>query len=668
MQKSNINPSIKYIETTKINENDNNQKNIQVYEILLLDVSILICTGNFNLDIDTIIYVPIYLVHPTKFNIIKQIGIFEFEPQEIDLYKSGDDKLILENIKSPPKYPIIYSFVSKELLDKYKTQDIVITPDDDDDDNDDDDESIKKSDESIKKSDESIKKSDESVKKNDADDGDVTIKLNPELNDGSLPWFAFFFNDIKFRLHNVLGDGDCFFTSVSDAYLTMGENKSVKQLRTILAENITNDIFTAYKNRQLEIQQSIDESIKENELMKQQISLLKKQFKEASNIDTKKKITTEIKQYKEKIDINNFDISNGPELLGDFKWIMNINSLEQLREFIKKTADEIGINCYWADEVAITILESELNVKFIIIRDNDTIRNAISSSNLHNMDPLDALEEMQKNSRVILDCGERLEKNGVPLKTINSPEYYIILDHQGNHYELIKYQNKGMFTFLELPQVVKDKIIQRCVEFGTNSKYSQIPEFIKLANEYKEKNPPVKTSPVGSYDSPPDSQKSIDASIDGLFDENIQFLFYKGSANRKPGQGTGEKINIPASDIVPFNILDTDKFKDWRKKLSDTFEDSNMFLEIDGKKYKSIHEFYLKNKLLPKDKDKTPYDLDKTLVHRALLTKFRDNNQEPLFLKDLLLATKNAKLLKYNRGQEPTVALDLMYLRKKLSE
>ena len=102
MQNSNINPSIKYIESSQINTNDIGSKNIQVYEINLLNIPIFICTGNFNTDIENIIYVPIYLLSPKNFTVIKQIGIFEFEPHSIDLFKSSDDTLLLENIKSPP--------------------------------------------------------------------------------------------------------------------------------------------------------------------------------------------------------------------------------------------------------------------------------------------------------------------------------------------------------------------------------------------------------------------------------------------------------------------------------------------------------------------------------------------------------------------------------------
>ena len=667
MQNSNINPSIKYIESSQINTNDIGSKNIQVYEINLLNIPIFICTGNFNTDIENIIYVPIYLLSPKNFTVIKQIGIFEFEPHSIDLFKSSDDTLLLENIKSPPTYPIIYSFVTRELLEKYTSTTASIPTDDSPTDAiDSPTDAIDSPTDAIDSPTDAIDSPTDAI--DSPPDDESSIKIKPELNDGTLPWFAFFFNDVKFRLHNVPGDGDCFFTSVQDAFATIGENKPIKELRILLAENLTEEIFRSYKDRQLEIENAIANTENENSQFKKQISELITNAKSASSNATKIKIAEEIKRLKEQIEINKYQSDIAPDLLAPFKWISNINSLSQMKEFVSKTANEVGFNCYWADEVAISLLETVLNVKFIIVRDNDSIKGAKPTSNLHNMDPVDALEELNKLHRVILDCGERVELNGTPLTTINSPDYYIILDHQGNHYELIKYENKGIFRYDELHDNIKNIIIKRCVELGKSSKYSQIPEFIKLANEFKGKNPPLPTIPLGSHDSSSDSQKSLTASINGLFDENIHFLFYKGSANRKPGEGTGEKIDIPIPDRSTFKELESDKFKDWRKKLSDTFEDPKMYLDVDGKSYTSIQEFYVKNKLLPKDKEKTPYDLDKTLVHRALLTKFRDNNQEPLFLKDILLATKNAKLLKYNRGQEPTVALDLMYLRKKLSE
>ena len=67
-----------------------------------------------------------------------------------------------------------------------------------------------------------------------------------------------------------------------------------------------------------------------------------------------------------------------------------------MKEFVSKTSDEVGFNCYWADEVAISLLETVLNVKFIIVRDNDSIKGAKPTSKLHNMDPVDALEELNK--------------------------------------------------------------------------------------------------------------------------------------------------------------------------------------------------------------------------------------------------------------------------------
>mgnify|MGYP001420264183 CR=1 FL=1 len=87
---------------------------------------------------------------------------------------------------------------------------------------------------------------------------------------------------------------------------------------------------------------------------------------------------------KEQIEINKFQSDIAPDLLAPFKWISNINSLSQMKEFVSKTSDEVGFNCYWADEVAISLLETVLNIKFIIVRDNDSIKGAKPTSNFHN--------------------------------------------------------------------------------------------------------------------------------------------------------------------------------------------------------------------------------------------------------------------------------------------
>ena len=50
---------------------------------------------------------------------------------------------------------------------------------------------------------------------------------------------------------------------------------------------------------------------------------------------------------------------------------------------------------------------------------------------------------------------------------IYKPDHYVIISHSINHYMLIKYNNKGIFTFETLPPSIKNIII---------------PTFIKIAS------------------------------------------------------------------------------------------------------------------------------------------------------------------------------------------
>ena len=77
-----------------------------------------------------------------------------------------------------------------------------------------------------------------------------------------------------------------------------------------------------------------------------------------------------------------------------------------------------------------------------------------------------------------------------------------------------------------------------------------------------------------------------------------------------------------------------------------------MIITVNGTKYDSIQEF-----VKSKKKDKGTYQ-------DALLSKFRDN--DALYFKDILLATKDAKLLQHVHRAEPIFAKDLMLLRNEL--
>ena len=103
----------------------------------------------------------------------------------------------------------------------------------------------------------------------------------------------------------------------------------------------------------------------------------------------------------------------------DYEWLKNTYTVQDAKEIIK-TAD------YWADQWAISETEKILSCKIIIYN---------------------------QSKRKILCTG-------------NSDEHlnnYIILYYTGNnHYNLISINNETLFRIDTLPQLIRDKYIERC--------------------------------------------------------------------------------------------------------------------------------------------------------------------------------------------------------------
>jgi predicted NAD-dependent protein-ADP-ribosyltransferase YbiA (DUF1768 family) len=185
-----------------------------------------------------------------------------------------------------------------------------------------------------------------------------------------------------------------------------------------------------------------------------------------------------------------------------------------------------------------------------------------------------------------------------------------------------------------------------------------------------------------------------------LYNNSTVFQFYTKSLNKPPGKGAGE--TIPPTERDAYKELS--HIPDWRQKLS------NFWIApftLDGHKWNSVEHYYqgakfknnnpafylqfasesgtelAKNPAMAKEAGEKSGKFNKVQIRpvnikadpdfltvrgpkemeAAQYAKFSQNED----LKQLLLATKNAKLQHFSRGSPPTVFMDLMRVRKRVS-
>ena len=333
----------------------------------------------------------------------------------------------------------------------------------------------------------------------------------------------------------------------------------------------------------------------------------------------------------------------------------NINTLEQFKNKIE-TSD------FWAENWSIITLERILNIKFIILSSEAYFKRDLGN---------------------ILQCG--VNEYGDEF----TPEFYIMVEYRGDHYKLIGYNKKRIFTFREIPYDIKKMVVDKCLERNSGA-FSVIPDFVEFKKYVTHGIQPI-----------PKFEELSDAKIRGLYDDNIIFQFYKSSSgDRIPGKGSGE--TIPKEVSRDFSNLNS--IPDWRKKLDDSWFQS---FELNNHRWNSVEHYYQASKfkeinpdfylsfsvesgtklasdpemakaaasssgkykgelLRPKEVtiDPTFYDgkRKEKEYYDAVFAKFSQNED----LKTILIETKNAKLLHYKKGKEPELAEPLMFVRDKL--
>ena len=656
---SKLDKSINYKELKKLNDDDVDfDSNVYSGELFNKYIEFTIGKPKYFYIEKNIIFFYIYLVN--KNSVVLNIGIFEIESSEYPNIIDENGNILFDKLNRS----LIFDFVENYIEKNYTISRLQIEKDDD---------KLSKT-TKVKKSESSIPIDNELDKLKVTKSIDEKIKLKEEtkeiadeekriyVKNKDNYWVEDFFKNNNYSVKDNEGSGDCLFATIRDGLESTDKKISVKELREKLSQEVNKDIYDSYKekyemfsNQYAISQQQLKDYAKRHKELKELLKTTKLKEEQMKIVKESKEINLKFAEEKD----NNGLIKS---LYEEFKYMKNINSTEEFKEYIKK--DSTCNDIFWADSWAISTLERIINIKLILL----------SYENFNNGD-----------INNVLLCGQ-LNDNILESEGKFEPDYYLILDYTGNHYKLVLYKKHGSFKFSEIPYDIRELIVTKCLERQSGPFYL-IPEFKNFAKKFNV-----------------DEKLLVkDINIEEptqLYDSNIVFQFYiKSNGKPKPGKGNGEKI--PDEKVKEFTKLS--KIDNWRRKLSNLW-DENVII-IGGKQWKSVEHFYQANKFKknnPEYFEQFSLDSDSELSKDPILAKaagsktgkaggkqIRPTNiqvdpdfskkkdlimDEALYakftqsdeLKELIINTKNAKLLNYQVGDKSIVADDIMKVRSKI--
>lgn len=572
---SRLNPDIVYYESRTIDDEDVGHKSA-VFE---LDIgpstySVVLGKPKYTYSSKNVVFFPIYAV--SKRAIRAQIGVFEFESSKLlNVYKKGD----LDLARFSP--PVLYSFAVPEYLAKTNADprlfsQLTPTP-------------VAKASEiqpileneiaednpfelhvqtkELSTAKEDARRSlragifsqDTRVSQDQVDDS-APEEETQETADAAKTayveslrntWIEQFMKNNHYRLHENEGGGDCLFAVVRDAFAQIGKNTTVEKMRSILADEMTDDVFQEHRAVYLGFADEIDAYDRDLTQIDRTLGDYKSRVKSTGDNSAadSRKLIEDSKILSEKRASVRAARQETEKLQKDYVGYMKtVDTLEAMRQYVRTSH-------FWADTWAISTLERVLNVKMIILSER-----AFGEGDIPG----------------VLNCGE-INKD-LQEKQQFAPDYYILTAYTGDHYRLVSYHNRRIFKFKEIPYDLKILVLNKCLEQNSGAFYL-IQDFRNLKSKFG----------IDEDAGHPDDYEDLPGAGE-LFDPAVVFVFYaKSDKSVRPGAGGGEKM--PKGVASDYSALSAKAQLDWRKKLDDEWDKSPFML--DGKKWATVEHYLL---------------------------------------------------------------------------
>ena len=687
MLESKINKeNVKYNENISIEKEDANHMSF-VYETELFnkDIEFVLGKEKHTYAKYNIIYFSVYLVINDKPK--KRIGVFEIDSNKFIQSIDEDGSLELENgelLFFVQQNDLIEYFKKYEIKNQEKKEedksdkveldyeDLTNTSPDLSDENLDlfkvsiDDKKIKKQSLSTK---ESIFEEKENIKplpiideENEESSNNMKKKYEEKVN---TTWIEKFTKNNNYNIIDNEGGGDCLFATIRDAFKPIGKITTIDKLRYHLSNELTEETYENYKSLYMAISNDYKQIKKDIEVIHTSEKKLTKDINDSTDREKSDQLNELKKKEEEKRKKLFRDKKQTKELLQDFIFMENISSFEEYKQYIRSSR-------FWGDTWALSSLEKILNIKIMVLSE----------------------ESYPDHLDDVMQCGQINDADMSSLKKFQ-PDYYMIISYTGDHYKLITYKDKTLFSFKEIPYDIKMMIINKCLEKNSGL-YYLIQDFKK----FKER--------MGM--DPNEGEKTEDDVIHkDLYNKDIVFMFHEKS-NNKPlaGIGNGESMDILQAIDSEMGFKDLNAISNWRRKLDDSYETP---FTVDGLRWNTVTHYFLgsqfkkgfpdfykefsldsnsefsrdlikaraagsdngklKDKILRNESIKIDpdfYEIGVEPRHElerkiALEAKFTQN----LDLLQTLMNTKNAKLVNFRRGKEPLVDETMMKLRKELA-